>query len=251
MTCEEFGEHLTAFALGELPGDQAAAAREHLHGCSRCNNLVLRDLQLVNALRGSAVPAPVDAHRSVRAVLAAEQGRRRRRRLTRAGVVAAAAALAGVVALAGLRADRAPAPTAATRPATATTTISPISAAWQAYEARFLPIERRTGAGGPDLRPLGLRTTARGGLTLGGKAASAVDYRNARAQRLTVFRWRGQLRRTIEGGYPGTVRRELHSTRWGPTQSAWWDADGWVYCVVGNLDGRTFQSALDRIQRES
>jgi anti-sigma factor RsiW len=250
MTCEEFGERLTAFSLAELPEDATAACRGHLDACTRCNNLVLRDLQLVSALRGSAVPAPVAVQQSVRIALGTEHRRRRRRLLGRGAGAAAAAALAGVLALVGIVTARSP-ETPRPDPATATTSGSAIAAAWDAYEATALPLDRALPPGErtPDLRPLGLRIVAYGTLTLAGEPATAVEYRESGTTRLTIFRWRGKLRRTLEG-YPSTPRKEMHSTRWGPTQSAWWDEDGWVWCVVGNLPQRTFPAALDRI-RES
>ncbi len=92
MTCDEFLVGLTAFSLGELPREQAAAAREHVARCDACASAALRDRQLTALLRGSAVAAPRAVRRAVLSALRAE---------AQAGTPAQAAAPAGTPAAAG------------------------------------------------------------------------------------------------------------------------------------------------------
>ncbi len=241
MSCDELGALLTAHSLGELPEATAAAAREHLAGCDRCAALVLRDRELTSRLRASAVPAPAPVHQAVRAALAAERGRRRRRLLRRVMAVAAAAALAGVVS-AG---------------AAATARPGPLAAAWRAYQAASLPIER-FGAGDPlllgfvpttpDLGRLGLELRVSGTMRLAGRQAFVTEYRSAGGARLAVFRWKGTLPQT-DDDYPSGRRPDVQISRSGLTSSAWWDHAGVVWCAVGDLDQRAFERALAQVRR--
>jgi anti-sigma factor RsiW len=261
MTCEDFAARLTAFGLGELPEAQAAAAREHVAGCDRCASLLLRDRELVGRLRASAVPAPAGVQRAVRVVLRRERLLRRQRLLRRAGAVAAAAALVGVVTFAPPVERVPPAQPAAPEAEAEAGTGSggPLAAAWSAYQAPLLPLDR-VGAGDPlllgfvpvvpDLDRLGLRLAVSGTLRLAGRQAFATEYRSASGTRLAVFRWKGTLPETGED-YPSGARPELQLTRTGLTSSAWWDDGEVVHCAVGDLDQPLFERALARLRRAS
>ena len=256
MNCEGFGARLTAYSLGELPDTEAGAARAHLARCDRCATLVLRDRELVGRMRASAVPAPASLHSSVRLALRRERSLRRKRLMRRAGALAAAAALAGVVSSApSVQRTSAPAAPAAL-PAVKAPAPGPLAAAWSAYQAPVLPIER-AGAGDPlllgftptvtDLDELGLRLVAAGTVRLAGKPAFATEYRDDDGERLTLFRWKGTLP-DAGGDYPSGSHPELQITRNGLTSSAWWDNGEVVYCAVGDLEQDDFEEALSEVR---
>jgi anti-sigma factor RsiW len=257
MRCEAFAASLTAYGLGELPAAEAAAAREHLATCDRCGALVLRDRELVGRLRAAASPAPASVHHAVRRALRRER-LLRRRHLLRVGLGgAAAAALLGVVTVAPDQAARPlPAPVAAAPDHHGEYGGGPLAAAWTAYQAPELPLERY-GDGDPlllgftpvqpDLAPAGLRPSVSGTLHLAGRPAFAAEFTSAAGDRLTLFRWQGRLPES-SGDYPGGGRPELRIVRSGLTSSAWWEDGDVVWCLVGDLEHQVFEQALARIR---
>ena len=248
MRCEEFGEHLTAYSLGELGGAFEARARAHATGCRSCTAVLLGERQLVQALRRAAVPAPPLVRRRVHATLATGPGHARRLGTWAAVVVlvVAIAAAAGLLArpVAGLLRPR-PAPAAAAP--------EPFGAAWAAFAAASLPLgpggraapELSVTAGRAELLvPLELYVTDEGVLRLEGREATAVEYRG-RAGRLAVFHWRTQ------GPAPATgpTDVEARTTRWGRTFGRWWSDGAVVSMVVGALPPSLFSEAADLLQQ--
>jgi anti-sigma factor RsiW len=250
MTCEEFRGQLTAFGLGELGPDAAAAARAHVAGCSACAAAVLADRQLTALLRRSVVPLPRSVGGGVRAALRAEAARRRPGRRRHWLALGAAAGLAAAVAAAALL--LVPAPDRA----------SPLAAAWRAYETEATirwtrpthPVAEQLfavigpDAQTPDLRAFGLRPTGWGARELADHLAAVAEFRDAAGHRVAVVRWRGALPRT--GGIPA-VGGDVHTATWGATGTAWWEADGVVWCLIGTVDQPTLQRVAASLYRES
>src|SRR4051812_46765291 len=258
MDCAELAARSTSYSLGELAADDAVRAREHLAQCADCAALVLRDRQLVGRLRAAAVPAPPEVHQAVRDEL--ERVRRagraagRRRLATRVAGLAVAAGLVAAVAVAvavdGDR-DRAegPAPAAS---APASVPSSPLDAAWKVYAAPSLPLDASADVRtAPDLRGAGLRAVGAGTVTLGAKRARAAEYLGRNGVRVTVFRWPGELPAPAGGVYEGGAggaRPQVWTVRRGSTSSAWWDSDGTVWCVVGNLPPNRFATVVEELR---
>jgi anti-sigma factor RsiW len=262
MTCEEFQVRLTALSLGELEPAEAAAAREHIAHCSECASGVLLDRQLTALLRASVVPAPEAVRDSILAALRAEasgsaedapqavgpaRSSRRRHWLT---LGLAALAAAAVLALAVLLV---PAPD----------TGSPLAAAWRSYHrapvaAGTAPGEEAAerlyavlgpAASTPDLGGAGLRAIGWDTRTLAGHLAAAAEYRDGAGRRFMLMRWRGELPRMAHA--PDGDEDELEVYRWGRHASAWWQADGVVWCLIGTVDEATLYRVAERLAGES
>ena len=256
MTCEELQVRLTALSLGELEPAEAAAAREHIARCGDCASAVLLDRQLTALLRASAVPAPEAVRGSILAALRAEADRdalpagrpARRRHWLALGTAALAAA--AVLAIAVLLV---PAPDAG----------SALAAAWRSYHRE--PVAAGTAPGAvaaerlyavlgpaartPDLSEVGLRAIGWDNRTLAGHLAVAAEYRDAAGRRFMVMRWRGELPRMPRA--PGKGEEELEVYRWGRHASAWWRADGIVWCLIGTVDQTTLVRVAERLAGES
>jgi hypothetical protein len=136
---------------------------------------------------------------------------------------------------------------------------TPLAAAWSAFGANRLPLDQppddraiRTligsGAAAPDLTGLDLKVASVGSLRLAGQPAVGAEYRGSAGERLAFFRWRGQLPQAAEDYQKGAAP-QLQTSSWGPTQSAWWEHDGLVYCLVGTLDEPSFDKVVARIQQ--
>jgi hypothetical protein len=249
MRCEEFGEHLTAFSLGELSGAFEAQARAHASGCRACAAVLLGERQLVRALRRSAAPAPVQVRRRVQVVLGARpsRGRRLGTWVAVTGLVVAVAVAAGLLARPVAGRLRRP---AATVPAAAPA--EPFASAWAAFAAARLPLQPNGPAvaeplispGRAELLvPLDLYVTDEGRLRLAGLAATAVEYRG-RAGRLAVLHWRTAGR----GPRTGPTDLEPRRTRWGRAYGRWWSDGQVVSMVVGALPPTLFGQAAGRVR---
>lgn len=273
MTCEEFQVRLTALSLGELDTAEAAAAREHVAHCSECASGVLLDRQLTALLRASVVPAPEAVRDAVLVALRAEasgsaglraasgtqaQGTpraaeptappSRRRHWLALGLAALAAA--AVLAVAVLLV---PAPE----------TGSPLEAAWRSYHRA--PVAAGTAPGEdvaerlyavigpaantPDLSGVGLRAIGWDARTLAGHLAVVAEYRDGEGRRFSLMRWRGGLPRMAHA--PGEDDDQLEVYRWGRHASAWWEADGVVWCLIGTVDDTSLQRVAERLPGES
>lgn len=272
MTCEEFQVRLTALSLGELEPAEAAAAREHVADCSECASGVLLDRQLTALLRASVVPAPEAVRDTVLTALRAEAsgsadlqaaaGTRaqgapqaaepaassRRRHWLALGLAALAAA--AVLAVAVLLV---PAPDTGT----------PLAAAWRSYHRA--PVAAGTAPGEqvaerlyavlgpaahtPDLSDVGLRAIGWDARTLAGHLAVVAEYRDAEGRRFSLMRWRGGLPRMAHA--PGEDDDPLEVYRWGRHASAWWEADGVVWCLIGTVDDSSLQRVAERLPGES
>lgn len=117
MDCKEFRERLDLYASGELSGEDAAAAREHLKGCASCAKAEAGLRHLKGSLKrvvNRHEPPPtlevetlrsIRSRQSARAGRALDEGRREGASVWRAKVVVPAPFLAllvlCVVALAG------------------------------------------------------------------------------------------------------------------------------------------------------
>jgi hypothetical protein len=257
MTCEELQARLTALSLGELEPAEAAAAREHVAGCSHCASSVLLDRQLTALLRASVVPAPEAVRRSVLAAVRAEAGRgeaagspRRSRRRHWVALGLAALMAATVLAVTVLLV---PAPDAG----------SPLAAAWKSYHRQPVAAGATPGelaedrlyavlgpaAETPDLSEVGLRPIGWDARNLAGHLAVAAEYRDGQGRRFMLMRWRGELPRMATA--PDGDDEQLEIYRWGRHASAWWQTEGVVWCLIGTVDEPTLYRVAERLAGES
>ena len=50
---------------------------------------------------------------------------------------------------------------------------------------------------------------------------------------------------------PGEDDDQLEVYRWGRHASAWWEADGVVWCLIGTVDDSSLQRVAERLPGES
>jgi anti-sigma factor RsiW len=273
-----FTGRLTAFNHGELDPREHEEMRSHVDGCEDCTRRLAADGAVATTLRAGSTPAPsalrgaiMDRIREAAAVEAAAAppepvdtvrelapSRRRSRRWLAPLAVAAVFAVLLVFAVTSGVFE---APTAPPVVAPSFQPSPPLAAALDAYRGQQLPVapdgrgttaaQRRAVLGDANPEPAlpGLTSAGYGQVALAGKPSIVTEYR-AGDQRLTVFRWKGELG-------PALVRThafqpaQLQTTRWGPSQGAWWNDDGMVVCVMGNQDPAAFNEAVEQLRRES
>jgi Putative zinc-finger len=281
-----FTGRLAAFNHGELDPREHEEMRKHVDGCVDCTRRLAADGAVAATLRAGSTPAPPELRDSimagVRAAAAAEAApapeapaapsgpadnvrelvppTRRRSRRWWAGLAVAAAfvLLLAVVAVTSSVFDSTTSPPVV---APSFQPSPPLAAALDAYRGQQLPVapdgrgttaaQRRAVLGDANPEPTlpHLTSAGYGQVALAGKPGIVTEYR-AGNQRLAVFRWKGELG-------PALVRThafqpaQLQTTRWGPSQGAWWNDNGSVVCVMGNLDPAAFNQAVEQLRRES
>jgi hypothetical protein len=206
-----------------------------------------------------ASPEPVEPADNLRE-LAPPARRRSRRRWWAAGLAAAAVVL--LLAVFAVTSSVFESPTSPPVAAPSFQPSPPLAAALDAYRGEQLPVapdgrgttaaQRRAVLGDANPEPAlpHLTSAGFGQVALAGKPGIVTEYRAGGGQRVAVFRWKGKLG-------PGLVRRsafqpaQLQTTRWGPSQGAWWNDNGVVVCVMGNLDPAAFNQVVEQLRRES